>query len=94
VSGSFDGAGLEILLYEIHPERFRVSTIWIAFCLFALPSDLNRPGGMMNAGKTLFAHVTEFVPWKTLTCISFTPGAYRKHSGNRNSSVGLMRVVN
>ena len=28
-------------------------------------SDLNDPGRRMNVGKTLFAQIMEFVPWKT-----------------------------
>jgi hypothetical protein len=37
--------------------------MWV--CRFAMLSGSIHPEGRMNVGKTLFAQVMEFVPWKT-----------------------------
>jgi hypothetical protein len=36
-----------------------------AFVISSWVTGLNEPGTSMNVGKTLFAQVMEFVPWKT-----------------------------
>ena len=52
-------------------------------------AGLNNPGWRMNVGKTLFAQVMEFVPWKTFGRIILFSSVDRLRLG---ANVDLARV--